>query len=92
MASCDINDVQNVGELSTSTFPVSKEDGEAVLAGVYQNLNQVCADPQNINLGISQSRNLVKCIQLDIHRHARTLSIQVWASVSTTWLSTLTSS
>ena len=46
MASCDINDVQNVGELSTSTFPVSKEDGEAVLAGVYQNLNQVCADPQ----------------------------------------------
>ena len=46
MASCDINDVQNVGELSTSTFPVSKEDGEAVLAGIYQNLNQVCADPQ----------------------------------------------
>lgn len=46
LASCDINDVQNVGELSTSTFPVSKEDGEAVLAGVYQNLNQVCADPQ----------------------------------------------
>ena len=34
LASCDINDVQNVGELSTSTFPVSKEDGEAVLAGV----------------------------------------------------------
>lgn len=46
LASCDINDVQNVGELSTSTFPVSKEDGEAVLAGIYQNLNQVCADPQ----------------------------------------------
>ena len=45
-ASCGIDDVQNVGELSTTDFPVSKEDGEAVLAGVYQNLNQVCADPQ----------------------------------------------
>lgn len=45
-ASCDIDDVQNVGELSTKDFPVSKADGEAVLAGVYQNLNQVNADPQ----------------------------------------------
>ena len=45
-ASCSIDDVQNVGELSTTDFPVTKEDGEAVLAGVYQNLNQVCADPQ----------------------------------------------
>ena len=45
-ASCDIDDVQNVGELSTKDFPVSKADGDAVLAGVYQNLNQVCADPQ----------------------------------------------
>lgn len=45
-ASCSIDDVQNVGELSTSTFPVSSEDGEAVLAGVYQNLNQICANPQ----------------------------------------------
>ena len=54
LASCDINDVQNVGELSTSTFPVSKEDGEAVLAGVYQNLNQVCADPQNSYLYYAQ--------------------------------------
>ena len=47
LASCDINDVQNVGELSTSTFPVSKEDGEAVLAGVYQNLNQVLCRPSD---------------------------------------------
>lgn len=45
-ASCDIDDVQNVGELSTKDFPMSKADGDAVLAGVYQNLNQVCADPQ----------------------------------------------
>lgn len=29
-ASCDIDDVQNVGELSTKDFPVSKADGEAV--------------------------------------------------------------
>jgi len=45
-ASCGIDDVQNVGELSTTDFPVSKEDGNAVLAGVYQNLNEVCANPQ----------------------------------------------
>lgn len=45
-ASCDIDDVQNVGELSTSNFPVSQEDGEAVLAGIYQNLNLVNTNPQ----------------------------------------------
>ena len=45
-ASCGIDDVQNVGELSTNDFPVNKEDGEAVLAGVYQNLNEICANPQ----------------------------------------------
>lgn len=36
LASCDIDDVQNVGELSSKDFPISKEDGNAVLAGVYQ--------------------------------------------------------
>ena len=46
MASCDIDDVQNVGELSSKDFPISKEDGNAVLAGVYQNLNEVSANPQ----------------------------------------------
>ena len=45
-ASCGIDDVQNVGELSSKDFPISKEDGNAVLAGVYQNLNEVCANPQ----------------------------------------------
>ena len=46
LASCDIDDVQNVGELSSKDFPISKEDGNAVLAGVYQNLNEVSANPQ----------------------------------------------
>lgn len=53
-ASCDIDDVQNVGELSTKDFPVSKADGDAVLAGVYQNLNQVCAAPETSFLYYSQ--------------------------------------
>lgn len=46
LASCDIDSVQNVGEMSNTDFPVSKDDGEATLAGVYQNLNQICANPQ----------------------------------------------
>ena len=44
--SCDIDDVENIGELSQSEFPASDEDAEAVLAGVYQNLNTVNANPQ----------------------------------------------
>lgn len=44
--SCDINDVENMGELSTDNFPVSEADGIAVLAGIYQNLNAVHAYPQ----------------------------------------------
>ena len=31
----------------------------------------------SVNLGISQSRNLMKCIQLDIHRHARRKTVQI---------------
>ena len=53
-ASCGIDDVQNVGELSSTDFPISKEDGEATLAGVYQNLNQICANPQMSFLYYSQ--------------------------------------
>ena len=53
-ASCDIDDVQNVGELSTSNFPVSQEDGEAVLAGIYQNLNLVNTNPQESFLYFAQ--------------------------------------
>lgn len=45
-ASCDIDDVENVGELSTSNFPVSETDGVATIAGVYENLNEVNANPQ----------------------------------------------
>ena len=32
---------------------------------------------RSVNIGISQSRNLVKCIQLDIHRHARRKTVQI---------------
>lgn len=45
-ASCDINNVENIGEMSTSEFPKTDEDAEAVLAGVYQNLNTIHANPQ----------------------------------------------
>ena len=44
--SCDINNVENIGEMSTSEFPKTDEDAEAVLAGVYQNLNTIHANPQ----------------------------------------------
>lgn len=46
LASCDINDVENIGEMSTSEFPKTESDAEAVLAGVYQNLNTINAYPQ----------------------------------------------
>ncbi len=45
-ASCGIDDVENMGELSTENFPVSAEDGTAVLAGIYENLNATHANPQ----------------------------------------------
>lgn len=44
--SCDINDVTNVSEQSTTTFPVTSADAEATLAGIYENLNAVNANPQ----------------------------------------------
>lgn len=46
LTSCDIDDVKNVGEMSTSEFPKTDADAEAILAGVYQNLNTVHANPQ----------------------------------------------
>ena len=46
VASCDIDNVENFGELSAENFPVSDVDGEATLAGVYQNLNQTHGTPQ----------------------------------------------
>lgn len=45
-ASCDINDVENISGLSTENFPASEEDGIAVLAGIYENLNASHATPQ----------------------------------------------
>ncbi len=46
LTSCDLDNVENIGEMSTSEFPQTDEDVEAVLAGVYQNLNTTHANPQ----------------------------------------------
>lgn len=46
MTSCDIDNVENVGELADGTFPVTEDDGLAALAGIYENLNAVHAYPQ----------------------------------------------
>ena len=46
LASCDIDSIENIGEMSTSEFPKTDGDIEAVLAGVYQNLNTTHANPQ----------------------------------------------
>ncbi len=54
VASCDINDVENMGELSTGNFPVSEADGIAALAGIYQNLNAVSEYPQESFLYYAQ--------------------------------------
>ncbi|MBR5324989.1 MAG: RagB/SusD family nutrient uptake outer membrane protein [Prevotella sp.] len=46
LASCDIDNVENITELSTENFPASEVDGIAALAGVYENLNATHANPQ----------------------------------------------
>lgn len=46
LASCDINDVENIYEQSSSVYPSTEKDAEAVLGGVYQNLNTTHANPQ----------------------------------------------
>lgn len=54
LASCDIDNVENMGEFSTENFPASEEDGAATLAGVYENLNAVNANPQESFLYFAQ--------------------------------------
>lgn len=46
MTSCDIDNVENAGEIADGTFPVMEDDGLAALAGIYENLNAVHAYPQ----------------------------------------------
>ena len=46
LTSCSIDNVENIGEMSTSEFPKTDSDIESVLAGVYQNLNETHANPQ----------------------------------------------
>ncbi len=54
LSSCDIDDVKNLGETSTENFPVTEEDANAVLSGIYENLNAVHANPQESNLYMNQ--------------------------------------
>lgn len=54
VASCDIDNVENMGELSTGNFPVSEADGIAALAGIYENLNEVHGYPQESFLYYAQ--------------------------------------
>lgn len=54
LSSCDIDNVKNLGETSTENFPVTEEDANAVLAGIYENLNAVQANPQESNLYMNQ--------------------------------------
>jgi hypothetical protein len=39
-ASCDIDDVKNYTEKSTENFPVNENDATAILAGIYESLNE----------------------------------------------------
>ena len=43
--SCDIDDVENVTEMSQSVYPASDEDADAIVAAIYQNLNSAIATP-----------------------------------------------
>lgn len=54
LASCGINDVSNYGEIASGNFPASEEDADAALAGIYQNLNAVNANPQETFLYYAQ--------------------------------------
>ena len=46
LVSCDIDNVENIGEMSTSEYPQTDSHVQDVLAGVYQNLNTTHANPQ----------------------------------------------
>ena len=37
-ASCSLNGVENITEQSTTNFPVTADDANSLLAGVYENL------------------------------------------------------
>ena len=46
LASCSIDNVENIGEMSTSEYPQTDSHVQDVLASVYQNLNTTHANPQ----------------------------------------------
>ena len=46
LASCSLNGVENITEQSTADFPATVDDAESVLAGIYENLNQMNQYPQ----------------------------------------------
>lgn len=45
LASCSL-DAEDVTETSTDNFPVTEDDATATLAGIYENLNAINAEPQ----------------------------------------------
>ena len=52
LASCSL-DADDITEATTDKFPTTEEDATASLAGVYENLNQVAATPQESFLHVS---------------------------------------
>ena len=52
LASCSL-DADDITEATTDKFPTTEEDATASLAGVYNNLNQVAATPQESFLYVS---------------------------------------
>lgn len=52
LASCSL-DADDVTEATTDKFPTSEEDATASLAGIYENLNQAAATPQETFFHIS---------------------------------------
>ena len=52
LASCSL-DADDITEATTDKFPTSEEDATASLAGIYENLNQAAATPQETFFHIS---------------------------------------
>ena len=52
LASCSL-DADDITEATGDKFPASEEDATASLAAIYENLNQVCATPQQSFLYLS---------------------------------------
>ena len=74
--SCDIDDVENYTELSQSVYPATDEDVEAVLAGVYQNLNAATD-----NESIGNSFLFLSCLASDEQFGCGSTGDKVWQAL-----------